>query len=69
MPVTSVTVKCIYCRREIDGHFIDDDKSKILNLSNMTPKAIVKEYNKKKGYMHLACSIGIEAEEALQEKK
>lgn len=64
-----VTVKCIYCRREIDGHFMEDDKTKIVELGSSKVKAVVGEYNKKRGYLHVSCQTGIAAEEALQEKK
>jgi hypothetical protein len=67
--VTAVTVKCIYCHRAIDGHFINDDKNLIVEMGTSKVKAAVGEYNKKRGYLHVSCAIGIKAEEALQEKK
>ena len=63
-----VTVKCIYCRREIDGHFFGN-REKIVNLTTGKTLAVIGEWNKRKGYLHAACATGIEAEAGLQEKK
>jgi len=69
MSLIPVTVKCLYCRREIDGHFMENDKSKIVDINVAGKvKAEVGEWNKKKGYIHLQCKTGIEAEEALNSK-
>lgn len=66
MAFIPVTVKCLYCRREIDGHFVDTDKTKIVDMQVVGKvKAVVGEWNKKKGYLHQQCLTGIEAEEAL----
>jgi len=67
MTAEPVTVKCVYCRREIDGHFING-KDTIVKMDTGKVLAVVGVYNKRTGYMHQACKTGIEAEEALQTK-
>lgn len=63
-----VTVKCIYCRENISGHFIGSrDVIKLITTDKVI--GVIGEYNKKKGYLHQACKTGIEAEEALQVTK
>lgn len=62
-----ITVKCLYCRREIDGYFYLEKKEEIKNLSSGKTIATVSEWNKKKGYLHVACINGIKAESELQE--
>jgi hypothetical protein len=65
MEHSPVCVICVLCKNNIDGIFKLPDKLNIYSLQTNKAIGIVGEYNKKKGYLHVKCANGIEAEKEL----